>query len=419
MPDTTLSYLRESRWHPVDITDDEAMTVAALGKSLAGQSTWWGESDSSDAEISKDSSAVHVRRSQQGGWEVRAVDAVGVIRVGEKVLAVRPKIPGDHVLRLLAVGGAIPRVASSPVNLETGEQFFDLLARWLVGSSEDVLRGDLIREYSTRDEELPYVRGRIDVRRTSLRLLGGRIEMLCEFDELDVDNAINRVLRAAIRVVTRSPLAQATTRTRANRLLGHFTGVADLQPEDLKVRVGPRTWYYEQALSLAKLVLRGTAFDLAAGETSACAFLIRTPEAVEAGIRALLASRLEPDHVVTNKRLPLHPSAKTLNPDLVFDGGRSVGDVKYQLQGGDWETAHLYQAVAFATGYRAPQALVITFTTGPGPRPSLQVGDVRLTNLCWDARPGITCEEAADALTRDVRAWLSHRDTVPSAVRTG
>jgi hypothetical protein len=33
--------------------------------------------------------------------------------------------------------------------------------------------------------------------------------------------------------------------------------------------------------------------------------------------------------------------SKTLNPDLVFDGGRATGDVKYKLTGNDWNTEDL------------------------------------------------------------------------------
>lgn len=416
MPDPAPRHLRESRWASVDLTGDQARTVAALGKSLAGQAGWWGggspDADTADAAPTE-VSAIHVRRSVHGGSEVRVVDAIGVIQVGDKVLAVHPKVPGDHVLQLLAEGGALPRMSESPVAVGTGEHLFDLLARWLVVSSEEVLRGDLIRDYRTHDETLTYVRGRIDVRRTALRLLGGRPELICEYDDLDVDTPVNRVLLAAIRIVTRSPLAQATTRSRANRLIGHFNGVTETKPDDLSAQVEPRTWYYRQALSLAKLILRGSAVDLAAGDTPASAFLLRTPEHVEAGVRSLLSSRLSPDHSVTKKGLALPPTRKTLNPDLVFDGGNCVGDVKYQLQGGDWDTAHLYQAVTFATGFRAEHALVLTFTTGPPPRPPLKVGNVGLTNICWDARPGVGYDAAADALVADVRAWLARHAHTP------
>ncbi|MDN4163359.1 McrC family protein [Nocardioides abyssi] len=422
MPDAGAPTLRESQWKPLALTDAQADAAAALGRALAGQATWWGNAGQPSTDpAGQGTSAIHVRRARHGGWEVRVVDAIGVIRVGGTVIPVHPKVPGDHVLALLTEGGVLPRVATASVDVGTGDHLFELVARWLVSASEDVLRGDLIREYRAHDDTLGHVRGRIDVQATSLRLLAGRAEVLCEYDELDVDNAINRVLLAAVRLVTRSSLAQPDTRSRANRLIGHFDGVTAVRPADVAVEVGPRTWYYRQALSLAKLVLSGSSLDLDAGDTPASAFLLRTPEPVEGGIRNLLARRLQGKYLVTNKNLLLPPSTKTLNPDLVFDRGLAVGDVKYQLQGGDWDSAHLYQAVTFATGYRARHALVITFSTGPAARPSLQVGDVTLTNLCWNAGPGVTYADAANTLVDEVGRWLADQRQVaaPNRLATG
>ncbi len=39
---------------------------------------------------------------------------------------------------------------------------------------------------------------------------------------------------------------------------------------------------------------------------------------------------------------------------------RAIGDVKYKLLGAEWERSDLYEVVAFAAGYRVPQAVVAT-----------------------------------------------------------
>ena len=64
----------------------------------------------------------------------------------------------------------------------------------------------------------------------------------------------------------------------------------------------------------------------------------------------------------------------TLNPDLVFEAGLVTGDVKYKLPT-EWDRGDLYQAVVFATGFRARQAALIHFGLG-------QIGDdSALSNL--------------------------------------
>jgi hypothetical protein len=82
--------------------------------------------------------------------------------------------------------------------------------------------------------------------------------------------------------------------------------------------VTPRTAYYTEGLAIAKALLTGVARQLDAGGEVAWAFLIRTPEAVEAGIRTILQSSLSPDFKVEKRGLTLVPSTKTLTPDLVF-----------------------------------------------------------------------------------------------------
>jgi hypothetical protein len=80
--------------------------------------------------------------------------------------------------------------------------------------------------------------------------------------------------------------------------------------------------------------------------------------------------------------------------------------VKYKLQTQDWDTGDLYQAVAFATGFRVRKAAILTFSKVKVAHPPLQVGDVRLSNLCWPADDSLTPIEAAARLVTDVRKWL-------------
>ncbi|MFJ2757474.1 hypothetical protein ACIO3S_17865 [Nocardioides sp. NPDC087217] len=96
------------------------------------------------------------------------------------------------------------------------------------------------------------------------------------------------------------------------------------QDGDLHLVATPTTAYYSDGIAIAKALLNGVAQKLDAGGEVACAFLIRTPEAMEAGGRALLADALSPDFTVAKRGLTLVPSRKTLNPDLVSTAWRSA-----------------------------------------------------------------------------------------------
>jgi hypothetical protein len=103
----------------------------------------------------------------------------------------------------------------------------------------------------------------------------------------------------------------------------------------------------------------------------------------------------------------LRPTALTVNPDLVFEPGLAVGDIKYKI---DWEEmprSDLYQAVSFASAYEMSKAALVSFkTTARRPLQDIPFGDVVVQHLCWDATQGTSPEDAADRLVRSVQQWL-------------
>jgi McrBC 5-methylcytosine restriction system component len=106
----------------------------------------------------------------------------------------------------------------------------------------------------------------------------------------------------------------------------------------------------------------------------------------------------------------LHPSTLTLNPDLVFEdeeGAFAVGDVKYKLASSEWRRADLYQAAAFAAGFRVSRAAVIAFQTENGGNlPSVKVGDFEIRHFTWDAHADTAPEEAASQLINNIVSWI-------------
>lgn len=395
-------HLTESQPAVLELDDAQAESLRALGKRLAGKSDWWGAARNPEGGAS----AIHVTRAAgPGQWSIRVNDAIGVINVGGQTIPVKPKIPSSHALELLCLAGAVPRMDAKATNAAAGDSLFDLLARWLVRSVETVLRRDLIKDYREHLEDLAHVRGRINVKETTLAVTLGRPRVTCEFDELDYDNPLNRVLLAGLHLVSRAPFASNDVRARARRVSARFDDVSDLRPDDLRARLTPRTSYYADSFAIAVALLRGVARELDAGGEAAWAFLIRTPEAIEAGIRAVLQTHLGARYSVEKRGLALLPSPQTLNPDLVFSN-LAVGDVKYKLQSEDWNTADLYQAVAFATGFRVSETAILTFSTGRASHVELNVGEVRVTNLCWPAVDSLTPQEAAADLARAARTWL-------------
>ena len=127
---------------------------------------------------------------------------------------------------------------------------------------------------------------------------------------------------------------------------------------------------------------------------------------VERGLTSILRDALGA-HRVRKGHFQLASSRVTFNPDLVFDAGRAVGDVKYKLSAGDWDRSDLYQAIAFAEAYRAERALIVRFR-GPstGPAPDLLVGGKAIHEVTWRSDAAVSASDAGIEVAEAVATWL-------------
>lgn len=400
----------ESTAATLPISANAAAALTAAGTRLTSKRGWWRQEDVPAGDDSGELKTV-IRCTPVGtSWSVRVVDAVGVVSVPGVQLIVEPKIPLPHFIYLLARGASLPRLDQGSGLLAAGTSFWELLARWFVSQADSVLRRDLARDYQVRREELAIVRGHVLALPTVRDLLKGRIALHCEYDDFTTDTALNRLLSEAARLVAGSSVLPWDLRRAAIAIRSRLDDVGEFVLTDLTAQTDRRTGYYADAIAIAKEIIRNSDRDLAEGASRVWTFLIRTPEPVEAGVRAVLADHL-PSRLV-KRGIQLTPSYHTLNPDLVFDQGDAVGDVKYKLAGSDWARADLFQVVAFATGFHAHSAAVISFRRQDGSAaPDLQVGAVRLRHFTWRAElerdPGASATELAKA----VRAWLDSPST--------
>lgn len=406
--------LTESEPKVLTLSPGEARGLAAIGARLASQKEWWGAGDA-DGDAAKGRTIVRVQPVGPDQWVVRVSDAVGVIAVGDLELQVAPKIPPDHLLHLLARGGELPRLDEAPIHAALSPSLWELVARAFVEAAERLLRLGLIRDYRELADTLEAASGRIEVLGTARHYYAARLALDCVFDDFSFDTPLNRVILAAVREVAESSLLPGPLRLRAVRLLAWLDGVGDLQPLDMSVDVDRRTQHYDGPLRLARHILRHVGRHLATGPNVAWSFLIRTPEMVERGLRAILEDRLGPARVGKGK-LPLPGSTLTFNPDLVFDHGRAIGDVKYKLSRGEWDRADLYEVIAFAEAYHATRALILRFREpAVATIPDLVVGAKTVREVTWIADPSIQPVDAANAVVDEVVDWLGAKVRLMSA----
>jgi 5-methylcytosine-specific restriction enzyme subunit McrC len=235
----------------------------------------------------------------------------------------------------------------------------------------------------------------------------GRLSVACEFEEFSADIALNRLVRAACDRVAASALLPRELRQRARAGLARMTDVGLLQDADFRANVDRLTHRYADTIAFAKVLLRGGGIRIAHGAAHGWCFLIRTPELVEAGIRAVLQRALSSRYTVRKTGRALSGSF-TLNPDLVFDGGLAVGDVKYKDIDPDWSRSDLYQVIAFAAGFDCDCAMIVGFSDGSTAGPTgIRFGKIGVGAFAWDVSPFSEPEASGKVLAAQIAAFIA------------
>ena len=82
---------------------------------------------------------------------------------------------------------------------EEFEEVQDLFAAILARGIAQQLKHGLYREYITRNEDLPTLRGKLNLQGTIRSQIQRKKLLSCGFDELSVNNVFNRILKTTDR----------------------------------------------------------------------------------------------------------------------------------------------------------------------------------------------------------------------------
>jgi 5-methylcytosine-specific restriction enzyme subunit McrC len=210
----------------------------------------------------------------------------------------------------------------------------ELIARLLVNAVERRLRRNFTRGYCHREKALTRVRGRINILTTESRQLLFRGEVFCRFEELTIDTPRNRLVRAALELMTR--LVQKADLTRQCRTLSATlgrAGVGGTRPGRAELaadQIGRNDDADRFMVALALL-----AFDLALPTENAGATPLVAPDREEAWVRRLFEKAilgfarvdLEPLGCSVRGSIPLEWQLSSKSPQLDTILPRMVTDI--------------------------------------------------------------------------------------------
>lgn len=321
---------------------------------------------------------------------VRPAQYVGAVRLANRTVEFLPKIEQvegvsdlpavrHNLLRMLLVAYDLEGATLGNAALDKdSDGWLDLLMRLFCRALADQLRRGLIRRYREECEDLPTVRGRLQIEEQLRRNLVHRERTACTFDEFDEDHALNQLLRVAIMRMLRLA-SNNTTQQALRELLPAFEGVSDIVPTaDWLERVTPDriSERFGLCLGMARLFLQGATTGLYAGEQNSFALLFDMNDLFERFVARTLRRELRKSACevsIQDSRHHLVRDLKSsqrlfrLRPDIVVrKGGLSlcVVDTKWKRLSPEERKlgiaqGDLYQMLAYAEGYGCAVVLLI------------------------------------------------------------
>jgi 5-methylcytosine-specific restriction enzyme subunit McrC len=302
-------------------------------------------------------------------YVLRGESVVGVVRVGDLTIELRPKI-GNSALFFLVSYALDPRAwQTTAARLRDDGTITEALVPLFAYAVERALRQGLLHGYRGRRETLVAIRGRVCFADQFRARTGLPLPVEVSYDDFTPDIPENQLLLTAAEVLGRLWLRHPDSRSTLARLRQQFNGVTSVitDPRGISVpewtRLNER---YRPAVTLAMLIIAATGLEGRQGDIDASAFLIDMNDVFERFIRVALREALGANVVAfPDASRPLFlDAAKTvrLRPDLSgWAGGQCVlvGDCKYKRADGAVPNADVYQMLAYLTALRLPDGLLV------------------------------------------------------------
>ncbi len=117
---------------------------------------------------------------------------------------------------------------------EDFENIQDLLSAILAKGIAQQLKQGLYREYVSRCDSLPVLRGKLDIYGTIQNEVQCRRLLSCEYDELTENNLFNQILKTTAVILAREKSVQQTHRTALKKVLLFFDDIDILEPSAIE-----------------------------------------------------------------------------------------------------------------------------------------------------------------------------------------
>jgi 5-methylcytosine-specific restriction enzyme subunit McrC len=329
----------------------------------------------------------------EGQWELVCLGWVGFLPVSRELgLRLQPKVPLGNLFRMLEYAYRLKSFEILPglVECNSLEDLYERLAHVLSRKVLDRARKGFHREYVSHQDQLPFLRGRLDLRR-SIRA-PWEVRLDCQFQEHTADIEDNQILAWTLSRILR------TAACRREEVLGSVrSALRSLQGLATALPVEPRTCTgrsytrlnddYRQLHAICRFFLEQSGPTHEHGGDQSLPFLVDMARLFELFVAEWLRGHLPPGFTVRPQENVPIAEGLGFAIDLVLyrqDGLEAVCvlDTKYKASLTP-SSEDVRQVVAYAAAKRCREAVLVypSFQTRPF---ETQVGEIRVRSLAFD-----------------------------------
>jgi 5-methylcytosine-specific restriction enzyme subunit McrC len=302
---------------------------------------------------------------------------VGVICLRGVTVEILPKTENSDVpetdrmslVEMLALCYSTKLYGVNAARLADGSQtILDVFIRAFCDETFTQIRKGVIRRYVEVEGNLPVLRGRLDMTQHLRLNMIDKTQFYCRYDELQIDNRYNRILKYTFHMLERLTVQRETHRHLQN-LLGLFDEVQEgvYTADDIdRLTFDRLTERYRPLFNLAKLFLANSYPDVKATppRQHSMAFLINMDSLFEEYLRRILNRILKDNsyklsHKKGGSYLGKNNTIKGLETDFRIEkDGKTlvILDAKWKTKAsGD----NYYQMYSYAHCYKSPYTVLL------------------------------------------------------------
>lgn len=325
-------------------------------------------------------------------WLLQAQGCVGHMPLTpELTVVVAPKVAIENIFRMLEYAYDIDvLLPQRDTQVATLRDFYDRLARLLAELVQQRSRQGIFRAYDSRADQLPMVRGRLDVREMARQPV--IVALPCEYEDFSADTPHNQIIHWTLHHILRTGLCRPQTQRDVRHVYNALSGVVTLTPFTAEECIG-RTYTrlnedYRPMHLLCRFFLDNSGPAHQQGEIAMLPFLINMASLFEKFVARWLKAHL-PAHLTLSiqEHKRFESGALTIDIDLVIRQRFTrqvvaVLDTKYK-HGSKPSNEDVFQITFYANSLYCHKAVLIYPAQLRQPLDETQ-RDVHIRSLTFD-----------------------------------